>query len=97
MDDKGINFPTFKERPEKVDIDMDILNDTIEYIRPAVQADGGDIKVISIDNKNIVNLELLGSCETCPMSPMTLKAGVEEAIKKQVPEINGIYAVNGSN
>ena len=38
MDDTGINFPTFKERPEKVDIDMDILNDTIEYIRPAVQA-----------------------------------------------------------
>ena len=51
----------------------------------------------SIDNKNIVNLELLGSCETCPMSPMTLKAVVEEAIKKQVPEINGIYAVNGTN
>ena len=43
MDDSGINFPTFKERPEKVDIDMDILNDTIEYIRPAVQADGGVI------------------------------------------------------
>ena len=47
MDDSGINFPTFKERPEKVDIDMDILNDTIEYIRPAVQADGGDIKSVS--------------------------------------------------
>ena len=48
MDDKGINFPTFKERPEKVDIDMDILNDTIEYIRPAVQADGGDLSLIHI-------------------------------------------------
>ena len=42
MSDQGINFPSFKERPEKVDIDMDILNDTIEYIRPAVQSDGGD-------------------------------------------------------
>ena len=48
MDDTGINFPTFKERPEKVDVDMDILNDTIEYIRPAVQADGGDIKLSSV-------------------------------------------------
>lgn len=67
----------------------------IDEIRPYLVADGGDIKVISIDNKNIVNLELLGSCETCPMSPMTLKAGVEETIKKQVPEINGINAVNG--
>ena len=67
----------------------------IDEIRPYLIADGGDIKVLSIDDKNIVNLELLGSCETCPMSPMTLKAGVEETIKKQVPEINGINAVNG--
>ena len=56
MDDKNINFPTFKERPEKVDIDMDILNDTIEYIRPAVQADGGDIKLSSVDD-GVVNIE----------------------------------------
>ena len=73
---------------EKVEI-------AIDEIRPYLIADGGDIKVLSIDNKNIVNLELLGSCETCPMSPMTLKAGVEEAIKKQVPEIKGINAING--
>ena len=74
---------------EKVEI-------AIDEIRPYLIADGGDIKVVSIDNKNIVNLELLGSCETCPMSPMTLKAGVEEAIKKQVPEIKGINAINGA-
>ena len=73
---------------EKVEI-------AIDEIGPYLIADGGDIKVVSIDNKNIVNLELLGSCETCPMSPMTLKAGVEEAIKKQVPEIKGINAING--
>ena len=73
---------------EKVEI-------AIDEIRPYLIADGGDIKIVSIDNKNIVNLELLGSCETCPMSPMTLKAGVEEAIKKQVPEIKGINAING--
>ena len=76
---------------------IDRVESAIDEIRPYLIADGGDIKVISIDNKNIVNLELLGSCETCHMSPMTLKAGVEEAIKKQVPEINGIYAVNGTN
>ena len=76
---------------------IDRVESAIDEIRPYLIADGGDIKVISIDNKNIVNLELIGSCETCPMSPMTLKAGVEEAIKKRVPEINGIYAVNGSN
>ena len=43
----------------------------IDEIRPYLIADGGDIRVVSIDNKNIVNLELLGSCEACPMSPMT--------------------------
>ena len=74
---------------------MEKVEQAIDEIRPYLIADGGDIKVLSIDNKNIVNLELLGSCETCPMSPMTLKAGVEETIKKQVPEINGINAVNG--
>ena len=71
---------------------IDRVELAIDEIRPYLIADGGDIKVVSIDNKNIVNLELLGSCETCPMSHMTLKAGVEEAIKKQVPEINGINA-----
>ena len=50
---------------------IDRVESAIDEIRPYLIADGGDIKVISIDNKNIVNLELLGSCETCPMSPMT--------------------------
>ena len=76
---------------------IDRVESAIEEIRPYLIADGGDIKVLSVDDKNIVNLELLGSCETCPMSDMTLKAGVEEAIKKEVPEINGINAINGTN
>ena len=70
------------------------VENAIDEIRPYLIADGGDIRVLSIDDKNIVNLELLGACETCPMSPMTLKAGVEDAIKKQVPEIKGINATN---
>ena len=73
------------------------VEEAIDEIRPYLIADGGDIKVVSINNKNIVNLELIGSCENCPMSPMTLKAGVEEAIRKQVPEIKGINAINGFN
>ena len=73
---------------EKVEI-------AIDEIRPYLEADGGDIKVVSIDNKNIVNLELIGSCEKCQIYPMTLKACVEDAIKKQVPEIKGINAING--
>ena len=75
MDDKEINFPTFKERPEKVDVDMDILNDTIEYIRPAVQADGGDIKLSSVKD-GVVNIEMLGACQGCPLSIATLKTKI---------------------
>ena len=75
---------------EKVEIALD-------EIRPYLNKDGGDIKVVSIDNNNIANVELLGNCESCPMSPMTLKLGVEEAIKKNVPEIKGIKTINFSN
>ena len=69
----------------------------MDEIRPYLNKDGGDIKVVSIDNNNIANVELLGNCESCPMSPMTLKLGVEEAIKKNVPEIKGIKTINFSN
>ena len=75
---------------EKVEIALD-------EIRPYLIKDGGNIKVVSIDNNNIANIELLGNCESCPMSPMTLKLGVEEAIKKNVPEIQGIKTINFSN
>ena len=73
------------------------VENALDEIRPYLNKDGGDIKVVSIDNNNIPNIELLGNCESCPMSPMTLKLGVEEAIKKNVPEIKGIKTINFSN
>ena len=73
------------------------VENALDEIRPYLIKDGGDIKVVSIDNNNIANIELLGNCENCPMSPMTLKLGVEEAIKKNVPEIKGIKTINFSN
>ena len=73
------------------------VENAIDEIRPYLIADGGDIKVVSIDNNNIANVEFLGNCENCPMTPMTLKSGVEEAIKKNVPEIKGINTINFSN
>lgn len=66
----------------------------LEKIRPFLVADGGDVKVLEITDDLVVRLELLGACGTCPMSPMTMKAGVEEAIKKEIPEITGVEAVN---
>jgi len=70
------------------------LQDKVDSIRPYLQSDGGDVRILEVTDENIVNLELLGACGTCPMSPMTLKNGVEEAIKRVVPEIKGVHAVN---
>lgn len=70
------------------------IEKALDNIRPYLEADGGDVKVLEVDDNNIVKLELLGSCGSCPMSAMTLKAGVEEAIKRAVPSITGVEAIN---
>ena len=88
---ENINFPSIKDRDEQVDIDLDILNETIEYIRPAVQADGGDIKLASLDN-GIVNIEMLGACVGCPLSIATLKSGIERILKEKVPGVEEVIA-----
>jgi Fe-S cluster biogenesis protein NfuA len=75
----------------------DLLNrveKALDDIRPYLEADGGNVKVLEITDKMVVKLELLGACGSCPMSTMTLKAGVEESIKKAVPEIMGVEAIN---
>src|SRR6056300_385032 len=88
---ESINFPSIKNREEQVDIDLDILNETIEYIRPAVQADGGDIKLASVDN-GVVNIEMLGACVGCPLSIATLKSGIERILKEKVPGVEEVIA-----
>ena len=88
---ENINFPSIKDRDEQVDIDLDILNETIEYIRPAVQADGGDIKLASVDN-GVVNIEMLGACVGCPLSLATLKSGIERILKEKVPGVEEVIA-----
>ena len=66
----------------------------LDSIRPYLQADGGDVKLVKIDEEHLVHIELLGACESCPMSHMTMKAGIEEAIKRVAPEVTGIFAIN---
>ena len=73
---------------------LERVEKSLENIRPYLEADGGDVRIIEITPENIVKLELLGACSSCPMSAMTLKAGVEESIRKAVPEIIGIVAIN---
>ena len=69
------------------------VEDALNNIRPYLEADGGNVKILEIKN-NIVTLELLGACGSCPMSTMTLKAGVEESIKRAVPEITEVLSIN---
>lgn len=69
----------------------------LEQMRPYLQADGGDVSLVEITADKIVKLELLGACKSCSMSVMTLKAGIEEAIKRAAPEIRGVEAVNVGN
>lgn len=64
----------------------------IEQLRPFLKADGGDIKFLRIEN-NVAKVKLLGACQSCNMSAMTLKAGVEEAVKRAAPQITSIEAV----
>ena len=86
-----INFPEVKDRDPNSEIDLDVLNDTIEYIRPAVQADGGDIKLASV-NEGVVNIEMLGACQGCPLSIATLKSGIERILKDKVPGVVEVIA-----
>lgn len=70
------------------------VENVIDQIRPYLQADGGNIRFVEITEDKIVNVELLGACGSCPMSTMTLKAGVEAAMRKAIPEIKAVEAIN---
>jgi Fe-S cluster biogenesis protein NfuA len=63
-------------------------------IRPYLQADEGDIELINITETGIVEVKLLGACSDCPLSLMTLRAGVERALMKEIPEIRRVEAIN---
>lgn len=70
------------------------IESSLDSIRPYLQADGGDVKVNDITPERIVKLEFVGNCGNCSMSTMTFKAGVEAALKRDVPEVAGIEVIN---
>ena len=73
---------------------LEQVEKALDTIRPYLEADGGNVSVEEITPENVVRVKLLGSCGSCPMSIMTLKAGIEQAILREVPEIAGIEAIN---
>jgi Fe-S cluster biogenesis protein NfuA len=74
------------------DVDLGTLEETLEYIRPALQADGGDLVLLGVDG-GTVNLQLVGACGGCPMSTMTLTAGIERILRDRVPGVTDVVAV----
>jgi Fe-S cluster biogenesis protein NfuA len=70
------------------------IEKALDQIRPYLEADGGNVKVLELTSDMVLKLELLGACGACSMSTMTMKAGIEQAIKREVPEIQSVIAVN---
>jgi Fe-S cluster biogenesis protein NfuA len=67
--------------------------DALDQLRPFLHADGGDMELIDITDDAIVQVRMLGSCSDCSMSQMTIKGGLEEALKMAAPELRGVEAV----
>ncbi len=70
------------------------VENVLNQVRPYLQQDGGDLKLIDITDDCVVNVELTGACGSCAFSTMTLKNGVEATLKKVLPEIKEVVAVN---
>lgn len=70
------------------------INEALETIRPHLAVDGGDVEVVEVTPDKRVKIRWIGNCVNCSMSAMTLKAGIEQAIKGKVPEVAGVEAVN---
>jgi Fe-S cluster biogenesis protein NfuA len=66
----------------------------LESMRPFLQADSGDVELIEISNDNIIKVKLTGACSSCPMSIMTLRAGIERSLMREIPAIKRVEAVS---
>jgi Fe-S cluster biogenesis protein NfuA len=65
----------------------------LDDVRPALQADGGDVELIDVDDQGVVKVRLQGACSGCPMASMTLKNGIERALKEAIPQVKEVVAV----
>ena len=76
---------------ESQPVDLEALNETLEYIRPALQADGGDLILLGVED-GTVNLQMVAACGGCPLSTMTLKQGIERILFDRVPGVTEVNA-----
>jgi Fe-S cluster biogenesis protein NfuA len=69
------------------------VKSVLENIRPALQADGGDVELVEVGEDGVVKVRLVGACGHCPMSTMTLKMGIERTLKDKVPGVKEVVSV----
>ncbi len=65
----------------------------LDKVRPSLQADGGNVELIGVDDEGVVKVKLTGACGGCPMATMTLKRGIEKTLREEVPEVTAVEAV----
>lgn len=70
------------------------IEEALNSVRPYLEADGGNVKFVELTSDMVVKLELEGACVSCPMSIMTMRAGIEESIKRSLPQIKSVEAIN---
>jgi Fe-S cluster biogenesis protein NfuA len=69
------------------------VEDALNKVRPSLQADGGDVELVDVDEDGVVKVKLQGTCAGCPMSQMTLKMGIEKILKQNVPEVKSVESL----
>ncbi|HEX9022496.1 MAG TPA: NifU family protein [Geobacteraceae bacterium] len=69
------------------------VENVLEMVRPGLQADGGDVELVDVTEDGVVKVRLRGACGSCPMSTMTLKMGIERAVKERVPGVKEVVQV----
>ena len=74
---------------------LDKIDRALDDVRPHLKVDGGNVELVDYTDDKIVLVKWLGTCQSCNMSVMTMKAGIEQAIRSKLPEIAGVKAVNG--
>lgn len=78
---------------EMYELTIDNVKEVLEQVRSYLQIDGGDVEVLGIKENGIVEVRLIGSCKDCPLNMVTLRAGIERALMKQIPSVKRIEAV----
>jgi len=69
------------------------VEEVLNQVRPMLQADGGDVELVEVAEDGVVSVKLTGACGSCPMSTMTLKMGIERALKERIPEVKEVVQV----